>query len=140
MQRFARVALHTLLGVRATDLTPGEERHLAAARPNLLTAVAALGFGDIPCKAFVTAYDAVADGGWIAFNIKADFLEAADRSGFAELVTAMLADGCSRSAPACATSTGSRSAAMRSSTWRSSASSAATRRARDAEARAMVIA
>jgi hypothetical protein len=76
-----------------TDLTRREERRLAAARPNLLTVIAALGFGDIPCEAFVTAFDAVADGGWIAFNIKADFLEAADRSGFAELVTGMLADG-----------------------------------------------
>jgi hypothetical protein len=76
-----------------TALEHDEERRLEAARANLLTSIAALGFGDIPCEAFVTAFDAVADGGWIAFNIKADFLEAADRSGFSDLMAGMLEDG-----------------------------------------------
>jgi SAM-dependent methyltransferase len=76
-----------------TDLDPTERRRLEAPAPNLLTTVAALGFGDIPCEAFVTAYDMIADGGWIAFNIKADFLDDSDASGFAGLVQGMLADG-----------------------------------------------
>jgi predicted TPR repeat methyltransferase len=76
-----------------TELAPDEERRLAAAEPNLLTTIAALGFGDVPCDAFVTAYDAVAEDGWVAFNIKDEFLEASDASGFAGLVKDMLADG-----------------------------------------------
>jgi hypothetical protein len=76
-----------------TELDSGDRRRLETVRPNLLTTIAALGFGDIPSEAFVTAYDVIADGGWIAFNIKADFLEEADQSGFGELITGMLADG-----------------------------------------------
>jgi predicted TPR repeat methyltransferase len=76
-----------------TDLDPTERRRITATEPNLLTTVAALGFGDIPCEAFVTAYNAIADGGWIAFNIKAEFLDADDPTGFARLVRSMLGDG-----------------------------------------------
>jgi SAM-dependent methyltransferase len=76
-----------------TELTPDEEERLGAGEPNLMTTIAALGFGDIPCEAFVTAYDAVAEGGWVAFNIKDEFLEVSDASGFAGLVQGMLADG-----------------------------------------------
>lgn len=76
-----------------TDLDPTERRRLEAPAPNLLTTVAALGFDDIPCEAFVAAYDMIADGGWIAFNIKADFLDDRHGSGFGQLVRGMLADG-----------------------------------------------
>jgi predicted TPR repeat methyltransferase len=76
-----------------TDLDSTERRRIAATEPNLLTTVAALGFGDIPCAAFVTAYNAISDGGWIAFNIKAEFLDADDPTGFAKLVHSMLAGG-----------------------------------------------
>jgi predicted TPR repeat methyltransferase len=76
-----------------TDLDPTEQRRIDATEPNLLTTVAALGFGDIPCEAFLTAYNAIADGGWIAFNIKAEFLDANDPTGFAKLVHAMLDEG-----------------------------------------------
>ena len=76
-----------------TDLDPTERRRITATQPNLLTTVAALGFGDIPCAAFLTAYNAIADGGWIAFNIKAEFLDADDPSGFAKLVRSLLDDG-----------------------------------------------
>jgi hypothetical protein len=76
-----------------TDLQPDERERLQRIEPNLLTTVAALGFGDIPCEAFLTAFDLVAEGGWVAFNIKAAFLEDADRSGFAECVADLLASG-----------------------------------------------
>lgn len=76
-----------------TALSADERRRLAEPRPTLLTTVAALGFGDIPCAAFVTAYDLVETGGWVAFNLKAEFLDDVDRSGFAKLVTGMLDDG-----------------------------------------------
>lgn len=55
-----------------------------------LTTVAALGFGDIPRQVFVNAFNMVADGGWIAFNIKEDFLKNRDPSGFSRLIRTLL--------------------------------------------------
>lgn len=55
-----------------------------------LTCIAALGFGDIPVRAFVNAYNLVADGGWIVFNIKETFLAEHDTSGFSRLVKHMM--------------------------------------------------
>ena len=76
-----------------TDLNEGEQRELAACDFNALTCVAALGFGDIPTKAFTTAFNLVRLGGWIAFNIKEDFLANGDRSGFSGLIRSMMDDG-----------------------------------------------
>ena len=69
-----------------TALTDDERRRLRAAAPNCLTTVAALGFDDMPPEALMEAYDIVADDGWIAFNIKADFLDAEDSTGFRRLI------------------------------------------------------
>lgn len=55
-----------------------------------LTCVAALGFGDIPLKAFTKAFNLVKVGGWVAFNIKETFLQESDRSGFALLTKYLL--------------------------------------------------
>ncbi len=60
---------------------------------NCLTCVAALGFGDIPPDAFTEAYNLVATGGFIAFNIKEEFLNGKDTSGFSELIEAMCQEG-----------------------------------------------
>jgi len=60
---------------------------------NCMTCVAALGFGDIPTNVFAAAFNRVADGGWIAFTIKTDFVAADDESGFAALVKHMIAEG-----------------------------------------------
>jgi predicted TPR repeat methyltransferase len=51
-----------------------------------LTTVAALGFGDIPVKAFQQAVDLISEDGWIAFNIKESFLHPSDQSGFSKYV------------------------------------------------------
>jgi hypothetical protein len=48
--------------------------------------VAALGFGDIPIKAFVQAINLVKDNGWVAFNIKDSFLNPSDESGFSTFI------------------------------------------------------
>jgi hypothetical protein len=69
--------------VDMTALNEGQRRELAGYRFNTLTCVAALGFGDIPTRAFVAAYNLIQPGGWIAFNIKEDFLTNGDRSGHA---------------------------------------------------------
>ncbi len=76
-----------------TDLTPEQRVSLAAQRFNCLTCVAALGFGDIPTRAFAAAYNLIAKGGLIAFNIKADFLDDTDDTGFAGLIRSMTANG-----------------------------------------------
>jgi SAM-dependent methyltransferase len=60
---------------------------------NCMTCVAALGFGDIPTNVFADAFNRVEDGGWIAFTIKSDFVDAGDKSGFAALVKHMVSEG-----------------------------------------------
>jgi SAM-dependent methyltransferase len=75
------------------DMTdPGEEvqAKLQARRFKAMASVAALGFGDIPPEVFTAAYDLVEDGGFIAFNIKQDFLAEDDDTGFQDLIRGML--------------------------------------------------
>jgi predicted TPR repeat methyltransferase len=67
-----------------------ERERLRSFRFNCLTCVAALGFGDIPPVAFANACDLIEEGGWIAFNIKNDFLDSKDPSGFARLIRRMI--------------------------------------------------
>ena len=76
-----------------TALTPEQTRQLQAEHLNCLVIVAALGFGDIPSAAFLTALDLVESPGWVAFNIKEDFLETTDTSGFAGLLQQLAAEG-----------------------------------------------
>lgn len=47
-----------------------------------LTCVAALGFGDIPPRAFFNAIRLIRPTGWLAFNIKRSFLMPTNRLGF----------------------------------------------------------
>jgi predicted TPR repeat methyltransferase len=58
-----------------------------------LTLIAALGFGDIQPEAFTVAYNLVADGGFVAFNLRDRYLDGDDASGFAALVQSMLDQG-----------------------------------------------
>lgn len=55
-----------------------------------LTCVAALGFGDIPPRAFFNAMKLVRSDGWLAFNIKETFLDQAERTGFSRLVRELI--------------------------------------------------
>lgn len=64
---------------------------LREARFGAMTSVAALGFGDVPPEVFAAALELVADGGWVAFTIKEDFLD--DDGGFAALISSLLRDG-----------------------------------------------
>jgi len=57
---------------------------------NCMTTVAALGFGDIPTKAFVEAFNITRGEGWIAFNIKETFLDAADQTGFSKTIRELI--------------------------------------------------
>ena len=78
------------------DLTAPDADCLAPLRDfgaTLLTTVAALGFGDIPPRAFATAFGYVARDGWVAFTIKDDFVTSGDDSGFSALIRRMHAEG-----------------------------------------------
>jgi SAM-dependent methyltransferase len=55
-----------------------------------LISVAALGFGDIPGKAFLEAFNMVGKDGFVAFNIKETFLDRSDDSGFSQLVRELI--------------------------------------------------
>jgi predicted TPR repeat methyltransferase len=68
------------------DLSEGDAERLGRRQPNCLSTVSALGFGDIPTRAFATAFNLIATPGWLAFNIKESFLNASDASGFARLI------------------------------------------------------
>lgn len=61
--------------------------------PNCMTVVAALGFDDIPPRAFAGAYNMISDQGWVAFNIKDEFYDKNDRTGFSRLFDDMTDSG-----------------------------------------------
>ena len=71
-----------------TDLEEETERRVRRQALNCLTTVAALGYGDIPPRAFLKALDLVDTPAWVAFNIKEDFLwrSSSDETGFERLV------------------------------------------------------
>jgi SAM-dependent methyltransferase len=72
-----------------TALDPALERSLERTGFNCLTVVAALGFDDIPPEAFASGYNLVSSPGWVAFNIKEDFVCENDESGFCRLIGSM---------------------------------------------------
>jgi SAM-dependent methyltransferase len=76
-----------------TNISPDDDEYLAGADFNCMTSVAALGFGDIPPRAFAQAFNYVADGGLLAFTIKENFVSAEDPTGFNHLIGRMFAEG-----------------------------------------------
>ena len=76
-----------------TDMAPDVRRRLEDKRFNCLTLVAALSFDEVPPRAFAEAFNLVADGGWIAFNVKRDLFQDRDEGGIGELVARMVGDG-----------------------------------------------
>jgi predicted TPR repeat methyltransferase len=69
-----------------TELSASTRESLQSEEFNCLVTVAALGFGDLPPEAFSEAYNMVAPGGWVAFNIKEDFVDGSDSTGFSDLI------------------------------------------------------
>ncbi|MDX8150523.1 methyltransferase domain-containing protein [Patulibacter brassicae] len=76
-----------------TDPPAADDDALRALAPDCLTTVAALGFGDIPPEAFATAFDYLAEDGWVALTIRDDFVTDEDPSGFARLLRRLDAEG-----------------------------------------------
>jgi hypothetical protein len=75
-----------------TQLAPESRRDLMRHDFDLMTCVAALGFGDIPPLAFGEAFNLVGSPGWVAFNIRDRFLEE-ESTGFGSLIARMFRDG-----------------------------------------------
>jgi SAM-dependent methyltransferase len=75
-----------------TELPPEQAELLQKADYNLLTTVAALGFGDIPPRAFAAALNQISNPGHLAMCIKEDFL-AAQENPFAILTQRLEDDG-----------------------------------------------
>ncbi len=72
------------------NLTDEQKEELKGWSFNCLTTVAALGFGDIPAKAFVEAFNILQSEGWIAFNIKETFLDKSDVTGFSVAIRELI--------------------------------------------------
>jgi hypothetical protein len=65
------------------------EEKLKSYNFNTLVTVAALGFGDIPAKAFINAFNLIEENGNIAFNIKEAFLSEKDSTGYCNTIKDM---------------------------------------------------
>lgn len=69
-----------------TDLDRSVEEDLRGWTLDCLTAVAALGFGDLPSAAFINAFNLIKPGGWVAFNIKQTFLDQRETTSFSRTI------------------------------------------------------
>lgn len=76
--------------VDCADLKPGEREEIVSWSPNCLTSVAALGYGDIPPRAFFNTVNLLQSEAWIAFNIKETFLDNSDTSGFSRMIRELI--------------------------------------------------
>ena len=72
------------------NLSADEKEEYRSWSLNCLTVVAALGFGDIPTKAFVEAFNVIQSQGWVGFNIKETFLNESDNSGFSRMIRELI--------------------------------------------------
>jgi len=73
-----------------TCLSDDERAELEGWSLDCLISVAALGFGDIPVRAFLQAFNLIAEDGWVAFNIKETFLDRSDVSGFSTFIRELM--------------------------------------------------
>ena len=73
-----------------TQLGKEKKEDIASWQCDCMVTVAALGFGDIPTKAFIEAFNIIKTRGWIAFNIKETFFDASDESGFSKLIRELI--------------------------------------------------
>lgn len=77
------------------DLSQPDDKEIERLRQynfNTLITVAALGFNDIPPRAFLNAFNLVEDGSWIAFNIRDKFLTDEDGTGYKDIIKSISKD------------------------------------------------
>ena len=74
-----------------TNAVADDERaELESWSPDCLISVAALGFGDVPAKAFVEAFNMISEEGWVAFNIKETFFDRRIDWGFSQFIRELI--------------------------------------------------
>lgn len=73
-----------------TKLDGDKKEDIASWQCDCMVTVAALGFGDIPTKAFIEAFNIIQEQGWVAFNIKETFLNNSDESGFSKMIRELI--------------------------------------------------
>ncbi len=73
-----------------TKLSEEQRTFFEGYKFNTLCTIAALGFGDIPPMAFYTAFNLISSHGFVAFNIKEDFLKQSTGSSFAKLISKLI--------------------------------------------------
>jgi len=73
-----------------TQLNDEKREDIASWQCDCMVTVAALGFGDIPTKAFIEAFNIIKTKGWIAFNIKETFFDTSDESGFSKMIRELI--------------------------------------------------
>ncbi len=73
-----------------TDLTDEKREEIKSWQCDCMVTVAALGFGDIPPKAFIEALNIVKSEAWVAFNIKETFFDISDGSGFSKMIRELI--------------------------------------------------
>jgi len=71
-------------------LTEEQRENLEFWSFDCLTTVGALGFGDIPAKAFTEAFNILQSEGWVAFNIKETFFDSSDTTGFSATIRELI--------------------------------------------------
>ena len=69
-----------------TQLSAEKKEDIASWQCDCMVTVAALGFGDIPVKALIEAFNIIKTKGWVAFNIKETFFDVSDKSGFSKMI------------------------------------------------------
>lgn len=72
------------------DLDDNDREEIKTWNLNSLVSVAALGYGDIPPKAFVEALNLISPEGWVAFNIKESFLYHDDNTGYSKTIRELI--------------------------------------------------
>lgn len=69
-----------------SDLSSERHEEIASWQCDCMVTVAALGFGDIPGDAFLSAFNIIKSEAWVAFNIKETFFDRNDESGFSKMI------------------------------------------------------
>lgn len=73
-----------------TRLDDDKKEEIISWQCDCMVTVAALGFGDIPVKAFIEAFNIIKSEGWVAFSIKETFFDTDDESGFSKTIRELI--------------------------------------------------
>lgn len=73
-----------------TKLSAEKKEEISSWQCDCMVTVAALGFGDIPTRAFIEAFNIIKEQGWVTFNIKDTFLNIGDETGFSKTIRELI--------------------------------------------------